>query len=333
MRRDLPADQSSGTSAPWGVKGRRRTSAQPWQRRSSSSATLPASCQVVQTRTEGPAPEIVAPSAPSSAEPSRPTPSSAGRGARRRSWWMRSARPRAMQVKVGRLQPEHELRGGGDVGDRVAQRDLGRDRLAGALGGDLLGRDHGDALQATRRVEAGRAGRTAIPRPADHEPSVDRGGDVVGMPLQRSRQGQHLLPRERQLDRGGRRRRGRRRSPRRWSRGRGRAGSRCAGERRCRRRGAGSQRPARRGCHARWRRSSPPGSSENSPVSSTSSSRCSETAAAITSYPGPRLAEEAGTRISRRRAVTPGRRLKARRAAASVSQRPRARPRRGRCGS
>ena len=51
---------------PAGVKGRRRTSAQPAQRRSSSSATLPASCQVVQTRTVGPAPEIVAPRAPSS---------------------------------------------------------------------------------------------------------------------------------------------------------------------------------------------------------------------------------------------------------------------------
>ena len=44
----------------------RRTSAQPAQRCSSAAATLPASCQVVQTRTVGPAPEIVAPSAPSS---------------------------------------------------------------------------------------------------------------------------------------------------------------------------------------------------------------------------------------------------------------------------
>src|SRR6185369_7157417 len=48
---------------------------------------------------------------------------------------------------------------------------------------------------------------------------------------------------------------------------------------------------------------SPPSSKENSPASSTSSSRNIAIAAAIASYPGPRLAEEAGTRTSRWRAV------------------------------
>src|ERR671923_14691 len=44
-------------------------------------------------------------------------------------------------------------------------------------------------------------------------------------------------------------------------------------------------------------------STENSPPSLTSSSRWSVRAAASTSYPGPRFAEEAGTRTRRRRTV------------------------------
>ena len=51
---------------------------------------------------------------------------------------------------------------------------------------------------------------------------------------------------------------------------------------------------------------SPSASTENVPTSSTSSSRCMASAAARTSYPGPRLADEAGTLTSRRLAVTRG---------------------------
>src|SRR5439155_9875229 len=48
----------------------------------------------------------------------------------------------------------------------------------------------------------------------------------------------------------------------------------------------------------------PPTSTENSPVSSTSSSRNRETAPARESNPGPRFAEEAGTRILQRRPIS-----------------------------
>ena len=58
-----------------------------------------------------------------------------------------------------------------------------------------------------------------------------------------------------------------------------------------------------------------PASTEKLPVSSTSSSRCSDTAAAIASKPGPRFADEPGTRTRRRR---------------PISRAPRARPRRSR---
>src|SRR6185295_3202350 len=50
------------------------------------------------------------------------------------------------EVEVSGLQAKHEARGGRDVGDGIDKRELGRDRLAGALGRDLLSRDHGDAL-------------------------------------------------------------------------------------------------------------------------------------------------------------------------------------------
>ena len=55
---------SSGTSAPVGENGTRRTSAQSPTLSVSFFITAPVLCQKVQTRTVGPAPEIVAPIAP-----------------------------------------------------------------------------------------------------------------------------------------------------------------------------------------------------------------------------------------------------------------------------
>ncbi len=178
---------------------------------------------------------------------------------------MRSREAAGDEVEVGAAQAEHQQRRGGDVGDGVGERDLGRDRLAGELGRDLLGRDHDDPLEPLRRVEAGRQRRPLRAGPADHEAAVDRRGDVVGVALQLGRPHQHLLLASAPARRGGRRRRGRRRSPRRWSRARAPAGSRCAAGRRSRRPGAGSRRRGRRGCRARSRPRARPGRARTRP--------------------------------------------------------------------
>jgi hypothetical protein len=104
------------------------------------------------------------------------------------------------EVEVGAAQAEHQQGRGGDVGDRVGERHLGRDRLTGELGRDLLGWNHDDPLQPLRRIEAG-GERGAIGIGAtDHEAAVDRGRDIVRVTLQRGRPPQHLLFRQRQLE-------------------------------------------------------------------------------------------------------------------------------------
>ena len=57
-----------------------------------------------------------------------------------------------------------------------------------------------DALEAAGRVEAGRARRVPLPRPADDEAAVDRRRNVVGVALQLARPGQQLLLGEGQLE-------------------------------------------------------------------------------------------------------------------------------------
>ena len=83
------------------------------------------SCQKHQTSTVGPAPEIVAPSAPSSRR--------LGDDSHRARVERLAVRlveavgeAAADQGQVGALDPERELGRGGDVVDRGAERDLGR---------------------------------------------------------------------------------------------------------------------------------------------------------------------------------------------------------------
>jgi hypothetical protein len=108
------------------------------------------------------------------------------------------AEPPGDQVKVGLLQAEDEERRGGDVGDRVGDRDLVRHRRTRGLGAHLLGRDDRHGLQSLRWVEAGRREATAVAT-ADHEPAVDRGGDVVGVAFDLGRSRQQLTGLEREL--------------------------------------------------------------------------------------------------------------------------------------
>ena len=95
-----------------------------------------------------------------------------------------------------------------------------------------------------------------------------------------------------------------RRSPRRSSRGRPRAAI-CEGilnvnsSAGCRRSNARTQR------FSRPRATASSVSTAKLPVSSTSSSTCSASAAAMQSNPGPRFAEDAGTRTKRRRITRP----------------------------
>ena len=104
--------------------------------------------------------------------------------------------------------------------------------------------------------------------------------------------------------RGGRRPSGRRRSRRRWSPCRARAGSR-SGSRTAARRRNGARSNA---LTQRFERSAgsprPPASTENSPASVPRARGGPPAPPASTSKPGPRLAEEAGTRTRRRRSVT-----------------------------
>ena len=198
--------------------------------------------------------------------------------------------------------PSTSSLGGRDVRDRVRERDAIRDRPARLLGGNLLVGNHHHRLHTLRRVEP-RGRDAAVLVGADDEAAVERGRDVVGVPLDLGRLDEDVLGLLGQLVRDGRPRAGRRRSPPRSSRGRPRAGSRCGSGTRSRRRAAATRRRARRDWSGRGERPSPSASTENVPTSSTSSSRCMASAAASTSYPGPRLADEAGTLTSRRRAV------------------------------
>ena len=91
------------TSAPPGVNWTRRI----WQSGASArrdSIRAPVCCQWAQNRTLGPAPEMLAPTAPKSPARSR---SSIERGysAARRGWWIRSERPRPIREKSSRARP------------------------------------------------------------------------------------------------------------------------------------------------------------------------------------------------------------------------------------
>ena len=203
--------------------------------------------------------------------------------------------PLGDEVPVALHQPEHEQARVADVVHRLGERHL---RRASRPAPWRCAR----ACAARRGSPPAPAGRRSAPpgRRADHEAAEQRRGDVVGVPLEP-----------------GRGRRAGRRRARRSSR------PPSARPRRRPRSSPGRPTAARRerivnskssaGCSvsnartARLRRSRAIARSvwtAKRPVSSTSSSTCSPSAAASTSKPGPRLADDAGTRTRRRRFIS-----------------------------
>ncbi len=160
------------------------------------------------------------------------------------------------------------------------------------LGVEALLRDHEHCLEAHRWLEPVDPGSVA-----DDEPAVQRRGGVVRVAFELGRQ---AASHRRRARRCGQPPTARPRSPPRSSRARPTAGSPSRSGTRSRPPDAAARRHARQGWSglgARRARSA----TAKLPVSCTSSSRCSESAAPSTSKPGPRLAEEAGTRTRRRR--------------------------------
>ena len=134
----------------------------------------------------GPAPEIVAPSAPSVASAVAATPLIVGTGAlaaadadgrrgRRRSGPSRRGPARGPASTPGHV--EH----------RVGHRYLVRQRGPRGLGADGLARHHEHGLEPHRRVETMHARALA-----DHKPALERGRDVVGVTLELGRERHHV---------------------------------------------------------------------------------------------------------------------------------------------
>ena len=283
------------TTAPWDSNGTRMTSAQPSQCSCRRALTRPVVSSWHQTSTDGPAPEIVAPSAPS---PAACSSSAADRGNSGARWGWCSAVGKAArdQLRVAALEPQHQQRDVADVEHRVGHTARRR-----------------EAPPARRRCAPPRAGPRAAPR-ASAAPSMRS-----ARPSQQTRS----------------RRAARRR--------RCRDGPRAPSRARARRRRArtASRRPAGRPRTAAALVPSPPISGTAEPIRNSKSSagcsaskprthrlrrsgaiaracrrrtrpsprprarRAATSAAASTSNPGPRLADEAGTRTTRRRFTAP----------------------------
>ena len=186
------------------------------------------------------------------------------------------------QVEIGRCRPRTRLEARGDVGDRVLERELLRDRRAGAA----RSRPPRRGSRRRPRAPSGGSKRAATGCPglgsADDEAAVDRRGDVVGVPLELGRPRQELLLREPELvemvggeEAGDDRRRARAEAARQRDLAAQPEGDPVGRAQALE--GADDQ------VVAAGRQPAPPGSKENSPASSTSSSRWSATAAAITS--------------------------------------------------
>ena len=228
--------------------------------------------------------------------------------------------PAGDEVEPALGQPEHEQRRVGDVEDRVGHRHLGGQRGARLGGAHVAVRDDDHRLEPGGRVEA--LGAAAARRSRSRRAARRR----------RCRRGPRARPRaggcRRRARRSSRRRAARRRRRRRSCRARRRAGCRSV------MRNSKSSGDARRAKPrtTRLRRSRAIERSVTTakcPVSTTSTSMCRASAAARTSKPGPRLAEEAGTRMRRRRLTTrarPSRPRRSRARTAPPSPRGRARP-------
>ena len=192
------------------------------------------------------------------------------------------------ELAVAARESEHQQRAVGGVEDGVLERHVRRQGGARrAVAHRVLRHDRQRLQPAGASMRRRRRRRTRRCRPA--------------APRRRCRDG----PRSRSRARARRRRAGQmiapRSAPRRWpprsSPAPRSAGSPSASRNGSRRRGHALEGPA-----ARFERSRGTGrsvSKANSPGSSTSSSRCRSSAAAKQSKPGPRFAEEAGTRTDR----------------------------------
>ena len=186
------------------------------------------------------------------------------------------------QREVPAREAEDELGGVADVEDGVASS--GRAAGSARRASRVRTASSGTTSTASRPMRDAEARHLAVD--AGDEAAVQRGGDVVGVPLEL---GGERRGRRRRARRSSRRPAGRRRRPRRWCRGRPTSGTseRDAELEAPRGRRAWRSR-ARTGCAGRGRcagRSATP----KRPVSTTSTSTCSDSAAASTSKPGPEV--------------------------------------------
>ena len=151
------------TSTPPAANGSAITRAHPAASRSSRSATADASSDRTHTNTVGPAPEIVAPSAPNSRAPldqlHRP------RIQRRPARLVQPIlEPSRHQLQIPTRQPEHEQARAAHVEHGVGHRHLGRQRRS------RLGRpDRPVGHHEHRRQADGGSSRSARDARADHE--------------------------------------------------------------------------------------------------------------------------------------------------------------------
>ena len=202
------------------MNGARSSSAQPSHSAASACITGPVWSARHQTSTVGPAPEIVAPSAPSSRARSHQR-----RRARVQVRPVGLVQPVAQaggdQVPVGRRQPERQGRGAGDVGDRVGDRHLGR----AAPRGRQPSRTGSNGTTSTASSSSGAGIRAHVGPVADHEAAAQRRADVVRVALQLGREREQVGVELEQVIGGGEPGHDRRRAT---SRARRSAGSRSA---------------------------------------------------------------------------------------------------------
>lgn len=95
------------------------------------------------------------------------------------------------QIEIAPAEPEGQMRGRSGIGDRIGNRNLVGDRLAGELRRNLDVRNHEDAFETFRGIDR-RRGQSRITG-TDNEATADRSGDVVRMALECGRPLQQVL--------------------------------------------------------------------------------------------------------------------------------------------
>ena len=216
----------------------------------------------------------------------------AGAASKRTSWCSRSSRRDSQRADVAGSQRGHEQRGAGDVEDGVVER-----HRRGELRARLRSRSDDGGTHTTTAGSTAERDPHRPPAGGGHDAAEQRGGDVVGVALQLGAPGQHVGGDLRPVEATGRRRPpprrgragGRPRAPRPRSPGPGPSGWTSGPRRRPRPPAARNARTAGmlvvRGVTrlVDWSATSP-------------ASRCRVRAMPRASKPGPRLADDAGTR-------------------------------------